>query len=306
MRAEFPPEFDAAEYRTIHADLWPLSEEELARHFAENGEPQGRCANRLRTREQFRDLALGCRSLLEIGPFSRPLYIGNGVSYFDVMDRAGLMNRARDDVYYRPDSIPEIHYVSPTGDLSVVPARFDVVASSHVIEHLPDLAGHLNQVTRLLETGGYYFLWIPDKRYCFDAFQPESAMGAVIEAAVEGRATPTLGTAVAQRFDRSHNDSQRHWRGDHGQPAGLDHQELASVVARYYEPPEPGEHLDLHAWQFTPGSFRRIVEELRQLRFTALRSVRIYSTRWGSNEFWAILESAPVGDPSPLCATSWL
>jgi predicted SAM-dependent methyltransferase len=54
--------------------------------------------------------------------------------------------------------------------------QFDIAFSSHVIEHTLDFIKHLNQVCDILKNNGHYFLFVPDKRYCFDYFSPESTM----------------------------------------------------------------------------------------------------------------------------------
>lgn len=92
-------------------------------------------------------------TFLEIGPYNRPLFHGQNVRYFDVLDRMGLAAIRKDPEMRDFDLIPEIDFVSPTGDLDTVPGIFDAVVSSHVIEHQPDLAGHLNKVSARLRPG---------------------------------------------------------------------------------------------------------------------------------------------------------
>jgi hypothetical protein len=286
----FPPEFDPGHYRSIHADLRYFTDEELRNHYDTRGKAEGRQPNILGSREMFRDLAAGLGSILEIGPFNRPLFHGPTVKYFDVLDRRGLAELAQKIGLEETGSIPEIDHVSPTGDLSIVSQTVDVVASSHAIEHQPDLVRHLNNVERLLNPAGCYFLWIPDKRYCLDAFHAESTIAEVIEAAIEQRTYHTVGTLIAQEVQRSHNDPRRHWLGDHGHypadPAAI----IEAVLALYHESRNRGEYVDRHAWQFTPDSFRAILGLLNEIGLVALRPLRVYNTLFMSNEFWAILQ----------------
>jgi hypothetical protein len=286
----FPPEFDPGYYRSIHADLHVFSDDELRDHYDTRGKAEGRLPNVLATREMFRDLALSLGSILEIGPFNRPLFHGPNVRYFDVLDQRGLTELATKIGIAETDSIPEIDYVSPTGDLSIVPQTSDVITSSHAIEHQPNLVRHLNDVDRLLNPAGCYFLWIPDKRYCLDAFHAESTIADVIEAAIENRTYHSVGTLIAQEVLRSHNDPRRHWLGDHGSypadPAAI----IQAVLALYHETRSRGEYVDRHAWQFTPDSFRSILGLLNELGLVALRPLRVYNTLFMSNEFWAILQ----------------
>jgi hypothetical protein len=99
--------------------------------------------------------------VLEIGPFLNPMVVGEGVKYFDVQDLAGLKERAIQVGY--PEINPvNIDYVSPTGDLSVIPQReaFSLVASSNVLSHQVDLVRHLQGVGQLLMEGGYYAMTV--------------------------------------------------------------------------------------------------------------------------------------------------
>jgi 2-polyprenyl-3-methyl-5-hydroxy-6-metoxy-1,4-benzoquinol methylase len=123
------------------------------------------------------------QKLLEIGPFFRPLAPGSNVKYFDIKNQAGLIETAKD--YATKDEIqqiPEIDYVSPTGDLSVINEKFGIIFSSHVIEHQLDLIKHLQGISNLLDSDGTYFLIIPDKRFCFDHFNVASQLVDVIAA----------------------------------------------------------------------------------------------------------------------------
>lgn len=286
----FPPELDPAHYRMIHADLWTYALDEAAAHYAARGKAEGRQPNVLASREMFRDLAARLGDILEIGPFSRPLFRGPHVTYFDVLDRAGLTHLGTQLGLHEGSQIPDIHFVSATGDLTIVPGTFDVVASSHVIEHQPDLVRHLNQVAAVLKPGGYYFLWIPDKRYCLDHFQAESTIAGVLAAAAEQRTFHTLETLLAQDLLRAHNDSRRHWLGDHGGPVHDNPVETIRLVRDLHEASRArGEYVDRHAWQFTPDSFRTIVALLDALGLIALRPLRVYNTLFSHNEFWAIL-----------------
>ncbi len=286
----FPPEFDPGHYRSIHADLRVFSDDEVRDHYDARGKAEGRLPNVLATREMFRDLALGLGSILEIGPFTCPLFRGPNVKYFDVLDRQGLTVMAQELGVLETDLIPEIDYVSPTGDLSIVPQSFEVIASSHAIEHQPNLVQHLNDVDRLLSPGGCYFLWIPDKRYCLDAFLAESTIADVIEAAIENRTYHTVGTLIAQEVLRSHNDPRRHWLGDHGSYPAEPAATIQAVLALYDQTRSRGVYVDRHAWQFTPDAFRSILGLLNELGLVALRPLRVYNTLSMSNEFWAILQ----------------
>jgi len=238
------------------------------------------------------DLAslVGRQSALEIGPFTNPILRGPKVKYFDVLDKQGLIRRA-DAIGYAYSSPVDIHYVSSNGDLSIVDEKFDFCLSSHCIEHQPDLIHHLKQVERILVPTGRYLLVIPDKRYCFDHFLPESSIAGFIDA--RGNRVHSVKSVIEHRALTTHNDAARHWIGDHGVPT-FRHNPAAvpSAISEYEN--AGGGYVDVHAWQFTPVSFRTGIDALCNLGFIGLEVERIYSTPHNIFEFCAILKRRPA------------
>jgi len=108
------------------------------------------------TRSRFLRLIPPSKKTLEVGPFTNPGLRGANVAYFDVLNREDLIKRAN-SIHYAiadPNDIPEIDYVSPVADLSIVSDCFDQVYSSHYIEHQPNLIKPLQDVSRLINPGG--------------------------------------------------------------------------------------------------------------------------------------------------------
>lgn len=288
---ELPAELDPEVYRAVHADLAGLGDDELAAHYLRYGRDEGRLASPGQARAWF-VAHLAAYECLEIGPFDCPVLTGPRVRYFDLMDQTGLARRAAElgRPHGRP---PRIDYVSPTGDLGVVDAgRFDAVLSSHVVEHQPDLVRHFREVARILRPGGTYVAIIPDKRYCFDHFIRETTIADVLDMHVAGARTHRLKSVIEHRALTCHNDSARHWAGDHGAPPGcLD--AVRRALAEYEE--AGGGYVDVHAWQFHPVPFRALADQLFTLGLSPLRPVRVYGTLRDQLEFIAVLERTVPG-----------
>ncbi|MFG7489383.1 methyltransferase domain-containing protein [Methylorubrum rhodesianum] len=169
-RGSLPLEVEPDFYRLIHDDLKHKSDEEIVAHFREIGRLNGAVGSPAAHRAGFIKTLPDDVDILEIGPFTKPVIRGPRVKYFDVLDRKGLVERAK-SIGFEMNGVVEIDYVSPIGNLEIVPScSFDCVFSSHCIEHQPDLIRHLNHVSRILRDGGRYYLIVPDKRYCFDHF----------------------------------------------------------------------------------------------------------------------------------------
>ncbi|MGA8277475.1 MAG: hypothetical protein WB784_04695 [Rhodanobacteraceae bacterium] len=296
--SELPTAFDSAIYRSANADLKRLSEADLANHYSTCGVVEGRVASAITGRTDFIALINRSERILEIGPFANPALRGPQVVYFDVLTTEQLKERA---VVHSldPDNCPAVDYVSPTGDLSIVPPGFGSVFSSHAIEHQPDLVRHLREVADLLDVGRRYFLAVPDKRYCFDHFNPESTIADVIDAHVNKRVVHTAASHVRQAGMITHNDPARHWQGDHGEPEyRSDPKRLSAGVQRYVA--ARGSYVDVHAWQFTPKSFGEIIDSLHEIGLSDLRVARIYPGTYGSIEFFAVLEKGEPKTPVAL------
>jgi hypothetical protein len=209
---------DVTFYRERHPDLVRMTDQQLVRHFEVHGEREGRVCAAYAIRDAIAELALAHRSVLEIGPFFRPALRGPNVRYFDVLDRPALVSRA-ESIGRPTDTIPEIDFVSPTGDLRVVDQAFDAAFSAHCLEHQPDLVSHLKQVAALLPDGGRYYLIIPDKRYCFDHYLPVTSVADVLDAHERELEVHSLKSIVNGRSMTTHNHCVEHWKGRHDDTA---------------------------------------------------------------------------------------
>jgi SAM-dependent methyltransferase len=240
------------------------------------------------TRSQFLASIPRQGAILEIGPFTNPGLRGPTVRYFDVLNKVDLLARAQYENYLisDPNNVPEMDYVSPVGDLSIIPDQFPVIYSSHCIEHQPDLITHLQRVEALLTPSGRYFLTIPDKRFCFDASIAESDLAIVIEAHHQNQKVHSLANIIRYFALTTHNDPKRHWLKRNGSPTSVVENTRSALDS--FDKAE-GNYIDVHAWRFTPSSFQTIIEQLGRLNYINLRVEQVYPTPPGSNEFYAVL-----------------
>jgi len=206
-------DIDLDYYRKFNDDLATLNNEQLLNHYIQYGRAEGR-SNHMCKRDFV--FSIPRNKILEIAPFTNPSLIGNHVKYFDVLDFPELVKRAKKHSYPVTHRF-KIDYVSSNGDLGIIREKFSSVFSSHCVEHQVDLIKHINQVENLLENTGKYYLIIPDKRYCFDYFIPESSVADVPGAALlrsSERHHPA--NILKHRAMITHNDPVQHWSGLHG------------------------------------------------------------------------------------------
>ncbi len=86
----------------------------------------------------------------------------------------------------------------------------------------------------------------------------------------------------------THNVAQRHWDGDHGPLRPVDHVLRVETAIRNHDF-ALGHYIDVHAWYFTPDSFRSIIETLGALGLTRLELAGVYDSARDRNEFCAVL-----------------
>jgi len=282
-----PQEVEPNFYRALYPDLGRMRDDELRAHFINYGRQDGRCASPAAHRRGFVAAIPSNKRVLEIGPFTAPALRGQHVRYFDVLDREGLIARAREHRYPIVDP-PEIDFVSPTGDLSIVTEKFDSVFSSHCLEHSPDLFAHLKNIAALLTRGGRYFAIIPDKRYCFDQPFEASALDEMIEAHAQRRQVHTREKVLINVSETTHNDAVMHWQGQHDDPR-LHEREHRREVAEALLAQANGGYVDTHAWFFTPDTFRSTMTQASAAGLIPFTVERVYDTLKDSNEFNAVL-----------------
>ena len=145
---------------------------------------------------------------------------------------------------------------------------------------------HLQQITRILRPNGRYFALVPDKRYCFDALVAETTIADVLDAHHAGRKTHALKSVIEHRALTTHNESVRHWAGDHG---SIESEGPARILASVQEfAAANGGYVDAHAWYFTPQSSQRLFSTLQAANYIELAIERLYPTRLNALEFWMV------------------
>lgn len=229
---------------------------------------------------------------LEIGASFNPIAPKKSGYHIEVLDYLG-----RDELLQKykgqpstPDHIEElveeVDYVwrgERYADL--VKHHYDFIISSHLMEHVPDMIGHINDCCEILNDGGVYSLAIPDKRYGFDVMRKETtaqdAIGRIgmtrytdemvvsyVTGVVKNGGEISWGKLCAKREFRpvySEEETERIKKN----PGALD--------------------LDIHASVFSPGSFAAMMDELYRRGLIHMPLVFVdEDTEYG--EFYAVFK----------------
>jgi 2-polyprenyl-3-methyl-5-hydroxy-6-metoxy-1,4-benzoquinol methylase len=149
--------------------------------------------------------------------------------------------------------------------------RYDWIIASHVIEHVPNPIQFLNDCTEILSENGILSLAVPDKRFCFDYYRPPSGLARLVDAFVAGYTRTTAGSVVEHIMYAATVDGAITWdrTAGHAPPKFLHTAEQARDL--YDSIAQDGAFHDVHAWAFTPASFRLVAEDLNRLGLISLR-----------------------------------
>jgi SAM-dependent methyltransferase len=235
---------------------------------------------------------------LEIGALNAPMVRKpeHRVRYVDYATTEVIKANQRDPVV-KVEEIVEVDLVwggEPLLNLAGDPV--DYVVASHVIEHVPDLIGWLQEIGQALRPGGVLGLAIPDKRFTFDALRHNSVLAEAVEAWLAGCRRPSprqifdaasLGVAV---------DAAQVWAGDFEPAARRDEVmgRLKPALGLARSVAESSEYRDAHCWVFTPESFLDLADELAVLELLPFRIEDFFPTDAGAAEFHArLVKTAP-------------
>ncbi len=179
--------------------------------------------------------------------------------------------------------IQEVDFVWKEGPFdTAIPAKelgtFDACIGSHVIEHMPDLVSFFQAAGRLLKPTGVISLIVPDKRFCFDFFQPITMTGDVLDAYRTKRNHHTRIAEFNAAAYMVRAGGSIAWGQHPTEPLTFYDADLLSASQRFVRDDVTQEYRDVHGWYFTPSSFRLIMLELAWMNYIDFREIAWYGT----------------------------
>jgi SAM-dependent methyltransferase len=238
---------------------------------------------------------------LEIGPGYNPLVPkaeGFPVETADYTDQDGLRRKYRETPNVDIDRIEFVDHVldgtRSMADSIGREAAFDYIVASHVIEHTPDMLGFLKSCERLLRPSGVLLLAVPDKRFCFDIFQPLTGTGAVLQAHLDRRQAPSPGAIFDDFAYNALRNGEIGWSVRDPRPLSF-FSDLRQAAVFFQRAQQATDYVDVHIWRFVPSSFRLILRDLREIGELRLAERQFFDTI--ANEFLMVLSVAAEGCP---------
>jgi len=223
-----------------------------------------------------------CRGL-EVSPDMNPIVRTTSnvsMEYLDVCSTQELRDRALDrgralsDV---PDIDYHLEYHRPISEC-VKGNKYDFVVSSHVIEHIPNLIGHFEQVNDVLVPNGLYAFLVPDKDLCFDTLKSATSLGQLIEAHIERHTIPPISSMVNEFYYGVKRGDKGAWSIHDKEPFRPKYPQYKKLIKNIVSNSEQIKNWHGHIWSFTPRTFQILYQELVNLDLVKLELEDVIAT----------------------------
>jgi len=253
-----------------------------------------------------RDKWLGLLNLetirgLEFGPADRPWIPAStpGIRYIDHLTTEELrkkLEKFAGDTTYKSENLCHIHFVNDGRPLREILGSWvdlDVVAASHVIEHVPDLLRWLQDLASVLRPGGLVLLAAPNKHFEFDRLRRVTNVDDVLADFLEKRKRPSPRAMIDCWMHHCHINGVQTWL-DEVDPSTLSQfQTINQAFSTARSVYEEGNYRDVHVSVFTPYSFVQILRELTTLEMFPFELVELEPE---GAEFFVMLKSCEAPD----------
>ncbi len=232
--------------------------------------------------EITRGLPLQSGRGLEIAPLFRPILsksLGK-VDYTDYMSTSEL--RERDKSHPEIANLVEVDFVwKPGARLKDCAGsrEYDYVVSSHVLEHVPNPIGWLEQTLEVCKPGAIIAMALPTKYNPIDFLRDNTTLSEWIGSYLEARAIPT----AQQVFDCLHfsrtmppNPPDRYFTREEvmAMPSGYTAEQALGFARRAFA---QNVYTDVHCSVFTLESFRQLVQGAIDLGLLNLEILSVHT-----------------------------
>lgn len=235
---------------------------------------------------------------LEIAPYFDPFVdrSKHAVLYTDYIPHDEIKRKASENPSLNAADIPDIDFVWTPGQplsLCAPVEKFDYVVASHVLEHVPNPIGWLNDVLSVVKTSGKVVIFLPDRRVNADLHRSLTTFAELIDLWIQQPDVPTprqVADFMGGSFLNEHGSNNFYGVGQ------------AKTVVRSYPDSEAidvatfvarnGNYVDVHASVWEPDHFCELVNRLVA---AGLLNVKISALVTDTAEFMVVL--VKLGEP---------
>ena len=310
---QFPKSFDIKIYKKFNNQLSSFTDIELIDHYNKFGKHEGFLCIEIKNRLDFFNLIniLNVNNGLEIGPLCNMILSDTNIKNkktLDFFSQEELINNYKNDINVNINNIIKVDYVMKNINkyTDIINETFDVCVSSHNLEHMPCIVTFLNNISSILNKGGYLFLAIPDYRYCFDKYRNPSTIFDVLFKYYTKCEKPCPISILESSFIRTHNNSSDHWKNfettyqncfnnindnfdfinTYKNTIATNINDIKNIIHNN------DTYIDSHCWKLNPETFSIIIEILLECKLIDLNLIVKYGTYKNSHEFYVILQKS--------------
>ncbi len=245
---------------------------------------------------------------LEVAPYFNAVLTKDRyrVSYVDYVDNATIAAKAAKNPGAAGRDVPAVDWVWTPGQplRTCIPAEnvFDYAIATHVLEHVPDTVGWLNQILDVMRPGAVLALALPDRRYTMDFYRRETSLGDVLANWLHAPAMPTA-AQVIDFISQSFYDTRVNGRRlDTSRPfsEAPRHNSDLSALRAAVRAMQSGAYYDAHCTVWTPASFVDAMQRVAALRIINARFFDPIE-RPETDEF--VIHAVKLGEPALTRAT---
>lgn len=239
---------------------------------------------------------------LELSPYFEPFLSKSDyeILYTDYIGTEEIRAKAAQIPGQQGLEVPAVDFVWTPGRPLIECAppniQFDYAVASHVMEHVPNPIGWLNDVLSVIKVGGRLALFLPDRRRTSDYFRQETRYHQLVQWWIEQPSVPTTGQVLdfmSISFEHRH-DIEIPWAElDAGEtilpPFYTSAVALDTAVLVHNEM----HYVDVHCTVWNANTFKAILEKIVA---AGLLNVSIGEVASEPSEFMVVLTK--LGEPS--------
>lgn len=223
---------------------------------------------------------------LEIGPSLRPCAPkckGYHVEIVDWLDRQGLIDKYQ-GMGLDTSKIEEVDYIWDGRSYAEITGKYgsyDYIIASHVIEHVPDFVGFLNDCSSMLKPNGILSLAVPDKRFTLDHFRMVTTTGKVINDYLSKDKYGSMGALTDYWNHVTRRNGLISWKKVQDKKIKKTYEFIHDEdfnLQSYKKHVGVKGVRDFHQNVFTPASFELLIYELWEYELIDLKIAALYDT----------------------------
>jgi SAM-dependent methyltransferase len=232
---------------------------------------------------------------LEFGPLASPILSKSlaNVQYVDFASQEFLRAKYLDDPNVNVDAIGKVDVVLGGNSILdfVEPDSCDFIIASHVLEHVPNVVGWLQEIQILLKPEGQIGLALPDMRFTFDHLRNVAKTSDIAAAYYKKTRTPSPEQIFDHLLYYSSIDVDEAWRrllANEVHPRVFDNSlHLASFAV--IDAINNGTYHDVHCWVFSDLDFCKLMLWMCEEDLITFGCQTFFPTHLGEFEFFLTL-----------------